>query len=414
MSVTWEQAINRVAIGGSCYPGATAAAQRWQAHVGVVDAIGEQVDELIRKVEAAGWGAAASAAFRARLRDVRDALREIADGDQAASGDGEPSGANGRGASDASGSDATRGNRWASGTSGNRTMSALLQQCAADCAAAINQMKLPSSILGSPQVLNGQPPNQPVTPDDLIEKRKELFAQEGRVRHYPDGYFARVNADGSGGDNETMSSATITAYEELAGEYRAVRVPPDVAPRLPFLPAAQALQGQRTWWEQLGSVADSVNKAMSALGAGQPAPSTPTPYTSTPYTSTPYTSTPYEPSPFEPYEPPPFEPYEPPPFEPASFEEGLAGVGGGLGDGSAGTLGPATPMTTAAPATAAAGRLAAAAAGGAAAAGAAGVGMYPPMMPFGARPGQQSDQRGKLVDDSGTFDPPEAPTGLLG
>ena len=42
-----------------------------------------------------------------------------------------------------------------------------------------------------------------------------------------------------------------------------------------------------------------------------------------------------------------------------------------------------------------------------------GIGMYPPMMPFGARRGQQSDERGSLVDDSGTFDPCDAPSGLL-
>jgi hypothetical protein len=337
MSVTWEAAINHVAIGGSCYPGAREAAQRWRRHVAVADAIAGQIHELIRKVDSAGWGHAANEAFRARLGDVRAALENIANGD--------------------------------------RGMSEVLERCSMDCAAEIENMSVPPDFVRD------------------LEGRRSRYAQQGRVDGFADGVFV------GSGHTAAEGESTTAAYVRLASRYRAVQVPADVTPRLPTLPAAQAIQDSKPWWEQLGSVAESVSKGLSGLAG-------PTPL---------YSPPPYEPPPYEPYEPAPYEPYEPPPFEPYEplpFAEGLAGVGGGLGDGSPGTVGPATPMTTSAPPSPAAGRLTAGA-GAATAPGAGGFGMYPPMMPFGARPGQQSDERGSLIDDSGTFDPCDAPSGLL-
>jgi hypothetical protein len=92
----------------------------------------------------------------------------------------------------------------------------------------------------------------------------------------------------------------------------------------------------------------------------------------------------------------------------------LAAAGGaaGVGAGSAVSIGPASPMTTAAVA-AAAGRTAPAVVPGPGTSGTGAVGMYPPMTPSGSNQAQPAGGRTDLVDDSGAFDPPQAPTGVL-
>ena len=327
--VAWEVAVNRVAIGGSCFGGATASAQRWREHSTIVDSIADGIADLARRVEAAqaGWSPAASEAFRQRLSEVSRALNESGEG--------------------------------------SRRLAEVLDQCSSTCHTKIRSMAVP-----------------PEHSTDF-EQRRLRFSHQGRVEGFAVGTFEGA------GHGASEEAGTVRAYQELGAVYTEAlaRLPQEAEVRLPVLPAERLLHNSTPWWQQLASTAETVSKGLSALPQSTPS----------------YGGAPYE----------PYEPNEPAPLEDPGIETSLAGAVGGLGDGTPGTVGPASPMTTS-PATAAvAGRLPTAVAGGGAAAGPGGVGMYPPMMPFGGNQDQRSDGRGCLIDDSGTFDPREASTGVL-